>query len=79
MNIGPLEIVLIVIVVLLVFGGRRIPDAGRWLGSGVRSFVDSVRGIHPEDEAQAEPAKLEAPEPEDAVTDVSSTAEQKPS
>jgi sec-independent protein translocase protein TatA len=61
MNIGPLEIVLIAILVLLLFGGRRLPDAGRWLGGGVRSFIDSVRGIHPDDEADPTPAKLEPP------------------
>jgi sec-independent protein translocase protein TatA len=55
MNIGPLEIVVLVILVLLLVGGRRLPDAGRWLGGGVRNFFDSVRGLHPEDEPTPPP------------------------
>jgi TatA/E family protein of Tat protein translocase len=59
MNIGPLEIVVIIILALLVFGGRRIPEGARALGGGIRSLIDGVRGLHPEDEPARKPAKLE--------------------
>ena len=59
MNVGPLEVVVIIVLALLVFGGRRLPEAGRALGGGVRSLIDGVRGLHPEDEPAKEPAKLE--------------------
>ena len=46
--IGPWQIVLIVLVVLLLFGGKKIPELMRGLGKGVREFKD---GINP-DESQ---------------------------
>ena len=41
-NIGPLELVLILLVVLLLFGAKRLPELGRSLGSGMKEFKDSV-------------------------------------
>jgi sec-independent protein translocase protein TatA len=43
-NIGPLELVLILLVVLLLFGAKRLPELGRSLGSGMKEFKDSVTG-----------------------------------
>jgi sec-independent protein translocase protein TatA len=43
-NIGPLEIVGLLIVALLLFGAKRLPEIGRSLGSGMREFKDSVSG-----------------------------------
>jgi sec-independent protein translocase protein TatA len=43
-NIGPLEIALVLIVVLVIFGPKRLPDLGRNLGRGMREFKDSVTG-----------------------------------
>ena len=43
-NIGPLEIAVVLIVVLLVFGPKRLPDLGRSLGSGMRQFKDAIGG-----------------------------------
>jgi len=43
-NIGPLEIGLVLLVVLLIFGPKRLPDLGRSLGRGMREFKDSVTG-----------------------------------
>jgi sec-independent protein translocase protein TatA len=41
---NPLHIVILVVVLLLVFGARRLPEIGRSLGSGMREFKDSVSG-----------------------------------
>jgi sec-independent protein translocase protein TatA len=41
---GPLEIILILVVVLVIFGPKRLPDLGRSLGRGMREFKDSVTG-----------------------------------
>ena len=41
---GPLELVIILVVVLVIFGPKRLPDLGRSLGSGMREFKDSVTG-----------------------------------
>ena len=44
-GIGTQEIVLIILIVLLFFGGRKIPELMKGLGKGVRSFKEGVRGI----------------------------------
>jgi sec-independent protein translocase protein TatA len=43
-NIGPLEIVGLLILALLLFGAKRLPEIGRSLGTGMREFKDSVSG-----------------------------------
>ncbi|HAT67363.1 twin-arginine translocase TatA/TatE family subunit [Aureisphaera sp. CAU 1614] len=41
--IGPWQIVLIVIIVLLLFGGKKIPELMRGLGSGIKEFKDASK------------------------------------
>jgi sec-independent protein translocase protein TatA len=55
-NIGTGEIVLLLLVALLLFGAKRLPEIGRSLGKGMREFKDSVTGK--EDDR---PHELEAP------------------
>ena len=43
--IGTTEIVLIVLVVLLLFGGRKIPELMHGMGKGVKSFKDGMNGL----------------------------------
>jgi sec-independent protein translocase protein TatA len=43
-NIGPLEIGLVLIVALIVFGPKRLPELGHGLGRGMREFKESVTG-----------------------------------
>ena len=43
-NVGPLEIIIVLIIVLIIFGPKRLPDLGRSLGRGMREFKDSVTG-----------------------------------
>jgi sec-independent protein translocase protein TatA len=67
-NIGPLEIIIVLVVVLLVFGPKRLPDLGRSLGSGMREFKDSVTGKDKDNELDAgdttpEPVRTEKSEP----------------
>lgn len=43
-NIGPLELGIILLVVLIIFGPKRLPGLGRQLGTGMREFKDSITG-----------------------------------
>jgi TatA/E family protein of Tat protein translocase len=43
-NIGPLEIGIVLVIALLVFGPKRLPELGKSVGSGMREFKDSVTG-----------------------------------
>ena len=47
-NLGTGELVLIVLVVLLLFGGKKIPELMRGMGKGVRSFKDGMREVEDE-------------------------------
>ena len=53
-NIGPLEIGIVLIVALLVFGPRRLPELGNGLGRGLREFKESIQGQDPQSEAIAD-------------------------
>lgn len=44
-NVGTGEIILLLLLALLLFGAKRLPEIGRSLGSGMREFKDSVSGI----------------------------------
>lgn len=43
-QVGPMEIVLVLVVALLILGPKRLPEAGRSLGRGIREFKDSIAG-----------------------------------
>lgn len=75
-NVGPLEIIIVLIIALVVFGPKRLPELGRSLGRGIREFRGSVSGDSgdDEDERPAPPAEIEdggrsqpAPAPEEPV------------
>jgi len=44
-QIGPMEIILVLVIALLVLGPKRLPEAGRSIGKGMREFKDSIAGI----------------------------------
>ena len=43
-NVGPMELVVLLVIALLVLGPRRLPSAGRSLGQGIREFKSSLTG-----------------------------------
>jgi sec-independent protein translocase protein TatA len=57
-NIGPLELAIVLIIALVIFGPKRLPDLGRSLGKGMREFKDSISGKDDDDD-ELERAKLE--------------------
>jgi sec-independent protein translocase protein TatA len=67
-GIGPLEIGIVLLIVLIIFGPKRIPELGRSLGSGMRGFKDAVTGKDSDDDDQEQiepPPKAEASSGED--------------
>ena len=55
----PWHIVLLLLIALLLFGGKRLPEIGKALGSGMREFKDAVSGIdEPTTPTPSEPAEL---------------------
>ena len=60
-NIGTGEIVLLLLVALLLFGAKRLPEIGRSLGKGMREFKDSISGKDDESPAELPPPRDEAP------------------
>ena len=48
--IGPWQIVLLVVLVILLFGGRKIPELMRGLGTGIKEFKDASKEDDPEKE-----------------------------
>jgi sec-independent protein translocase protein TatA len=57
--IGPWEIAILLVIVLLVFGPKRLPEMGRSLGRGMREFKNSITGKD-EEEVPEVPAELPA-------------------
>jgi sec-independent protein translocase protein TatA len=49
-SIGPLELGIVLLIVLIVFGPKRLPGLGRQLGSGMREFKDSITGKDKDDD-----------------------------
>ena len=49
-SIGPTELIIVLVIVLLIFGPKRLPGLGRQLGSGMREFKDSISGKGGRDE-----------------------------
>lgn len=43
-SIGPTELIIVLVIVLVIFGPKRLPGLGRSLGSGMKEFKDSVTG-----------------------------------
>jgi sec-independent protein translocase protein TatA len=50
-NIGPLELIVVLVIALVILGPKKLPDMGRSVGKGMREFKDAISGDKHEDEA----------------------------
>lgn len=71
-NIGPFEIAVVLVIVLIIFGPKRLPELGRSLGRGIREFKGSVTGDHDDKPAAAELDKGDDVGPSATATPVDS-------
>ncbi len=75
-NVGPLEIAVVLIIVLIIFGPKRLPELGKSMGHGIREFKNSLSGESDQDSPEEKKRALEAsqqaqmsqPQPPEAVT-----------
>jgi sec-independent protein translocase protein TatA len=59
-NIGPLEIAVVLIIVLIIFGPKRLPELGQSMGRGIREFKSSISGDKDKDSPEEKRHQLEA-------------------
>jgi sec-independent protein translocase protein TatA len=80
-NIGGAELVIALVIILLLFGAKRIPELAKGLGSGVREFRKGTRGDYEVDEENKEEKNEELAageeKPETRAEDETDKAEQK--
>ncbi len=75
--IGPLEIGVVLLIVLLIVGPKKLPGLGRNLGTGMREFKDSVTGRGGDTDADEEQAKIDPAAAEKTAAPESSAAPEK--
>ena len=79
-NVGPLEIAIVLIIALIVFGPKRLPELGRSIGSGINEFREGLSNIgSPEDDGdedgdengEDDPVAISpVPDPDPEVTEI---------
>ena len=62
-NIGPLEIGIVLLIALIVFGPKKLPELGKSLGKGIREFKGSIGGNDEPDETPSRPTAIEPAPP----------------
>ena len=56
-NLGGMELVLLLVLVLLLFGGKKIPELMKGIGKGVKSFRDGMEGVADEEKPKDDTKK----------------------
>lgn len=75
---NPLHILALLLIVLLVFGAKRLPEIGRSLGTGLREFKQSVSGDHPQQQQQTLTAAQPPAQPQQTQQPQQTPAQQAP-
>jgi len=74
-NIGPLEIAIVVIIALVIFGPKKLPELGSSLGKGMREFKSSISGDDGPDESLRVDSSVEETTTDDEPTPVAEAAQ----
>jgi sec-independent protein translocase protein TatA len=56
-GLGPTELIIIAVIVILIFGAKRLPDIGKGLGGAIKEFKNIKKELRPDKTADEEPAK----------------------
>jgi len=67
-NVGPLELLVVLVIALIVLGPKRLPEVGRSLGRGIREFKDTLSGVNLDEDDRPEPPPLTPTEADRAPT-----------
>jgi sec-independent protein translocase protein TatA len=49
-NVGPLELVIVLVIALVILGPKRLPEVGKSIGNGMREFKDAIAGNSKDDD-----------------------------
>jgi sec-independent protein translocase protein TatA len=60
-NLGPMEMIFVMVVLLLLFGAKRLPELGSGLGKGIREFKRSMTDIKEEVQRTEAPGQIQNP------------------
>jgi sec-independent protein translocase protein TatA len=72
-GIGAPELIIVLVIVLIIFGPKKLPQLGRSLGGGMREFKNSVTGKGGDDD---EPDVIEGPDPKNVTTAADASEEE---
>jgi sec-independent protein translocase protein TatA len=53
-NVGPMELIIVLVIALIVLGPKRLPEVGRSVGRGMREFKESISGMNDRDDDEDE-------------------------
>lgn len=77
-SVGPTELIIALVIILLLFGAKRVPELAKGLGTGVREFRKGTRGEEEVQEKQSEKKKDEALTAAEQRSEASSVEEDAP-
>ncbi len=63
----PTHLIVLAVVVLVLFGGKKLPELGKGLGEGLRGFKDGMKGVHDEVTKPGETAHTVTPKAEESI------------
>ena len=74
-NVGPLEIAVVLVIVLIIFGPKRLPELGQSMGRGIREFKNSISGDKDKDSHEEKRRELQASESQPTQPATTATTE----
>ncbi|MFL5906885.1 MAG: twin-arginine translocase TatA/TatE family subunit [Solirubrobacterales bacterium] len=77
-NVGPLEIAVVLVIVLIIFGPKRLPELGQSMGRGIREFKSSISGDKDKDSPEEKRRELQASQATPPATPPAGDAASKP-